>query len=77
MAGEFYSRMRSADAARCTTPTTSGRVLESEFPYRETDDQRTAIEAVMEDLEARHPMDHRLVATSDSKKEEAPRLRSR
>jgi transcription-repair coupling factor (superfamily II helicase) len=31
--------------------------LESEFPYRETDDQRTAIEAVMEDLEASHPMD--------------------
>jgi transcription-repair coupling factor (superfamily II helicase) len=31
--------------------------LESEFPYRETDDQRTAIEAVMEDLEAAHPMD--------------------
>jgi transcription-repair coupling factor (superfamily II helicase) len=31
--------------------------LESEFPYRETEDQRTAIEAVMEDLEAAHPMD--------------------
>ncbi len=31
--------------------------LESEFPYRETDDQRTAIEAVKEDLEAPHPMD--------------------
>jgi transcription-repair coupling factor (superfamily II helicase) len=31
--------------------------LESEFPYRETDDQRTAIEAVMEDLESPHPMD--------------------
>jgi transcription-repair coupling factor (superfamily II helicase) len=31
--------------------------LEAEFPYRETDDQRTAIEAVMEDLEAAHPMD--------------------
>jgi transcription-repair coupling factor (superfamily II helicase) len=31
--------------------------LESEFPYRETDDQRTAIEAVMEDLESAHPMD--------------------
>src|SRR5947209_1133466 len=31
--------------------------LESEFPYRETEDQRTAIEAVMEDLEAPHPMD--------------------
>ena len=26
--------------------------LESEFPYRETEDQRTAIEAVMEDLES-------------------------
>jgi transcription-repair coupling factor (superfamily II helicase) len=35
--------------------------LESEFPYRETEDQRTAIEAVKEDLEAPHPMD-RLVA---------------
>ncbi|HET7136936.1 MAG TPA: transcription-repair coupling factor [Gaiellaceae bacterium] len=31
--------------------------LEAEFPYRETEDQRTAIEAVMEDLEAAHPMD--------------------
>ncbi len=31
--------------------------LESEFPYRETDDQRTAIESVMEDLEAPRPMD--------------------
>ncbi|MFL5954490.1 MAG: CarD family transcriptional regulator, partial [Gaiellaceae bacterium] len=31
--------------------------LESAFPYRETDDQRTAIEAVMEDLESPHPMD--------------------
>src|SRR5205807_5275860 len=27
------------------------------FPYRETDDQRTAIEAVKEDLEAARPMD--------------------
>jgi transcription-repair coupling factor (superfamily II helicase) len=31
--------------------------LEAEFPYRETEDQRTAIEAVMDDLEAPHPMD--------------------
>jgi transcription-repair coupling factor (superfamily II helicase) len=31
--------------------------LEAEFPYRETDDQRTAIEAVKEDLEAPRPMD--------------------
>jgi transcription-repair coupling factor (superfamily II helicase) len=31
--------------------------LETEFPYRETEDQRTAIEAVKEDLEAAHPMD--------------------
>ncbi|HEY0415924.1 MAG TPA: transcription-repair coupling factor [Gaiellaceae bacterium] len=31
--------------------------LEAEFPYRETEDQRTAIEAVKEDLEAPHPMD--------------------
>jgi transcription-repair coupling factor (superfamily II helicase) len=31
--------------------------LEAEFPYRETDDQRTAIEAVMEGLESPHPMD--------------------
>src|SRR5207247_6799434 len=31
--------------------------LESEFQYRETEDQRTAIEAVKEDLEAPHPMD--------------------
>jgi len=31
--------------------------LEAAFPYRETDDQRTAIEAVKEDLEAPRPMD--------------------
>ena len=31
--------------------------LEAEFPYRETEDQRAAIEAVKEDLEAPHPMD--------------------
>ncbi len=31
--------------------------LEAEFPYRETDDQRAAIEAVKEDLEAPRPMD--------------------
>ncbi len=31
--------------------------LEAEFPYRETDDQRAAIEAVKEDLERPHPMD--------------------
>jgi transcription-repair coupling factor (superfamily II helicase) len=31
--------------------------LEAEFPYRETDDQRTAIEAVKDDLEAPRPMD--------------------
>jgi transcription-repair coupling factor (superfamily II helicase) len=31
--------------------------LEGEFPYRETDDQRRAIEAVKEDLEAPRPMD--------------------
>ena len=31
--------------------------LEAEFPYRETEDQRTAIEAVKEDLEAPRPMD--------------------
>jgi transcription-repair coupling factor (superfamily II helicase) len=31
--------------------------LEASFPYRETDDQREAIEAVKEDLEAARPMD--------------------
>ncbi len=31
--------------------------LESSFPYRETDDQQQAIEAVKEDLEAGRPMD--------------------
>src|SRR5215208_3132600 len=31
--------------------------METEFPYRETDDQRRAIEAVREDLEAPRPMD--------------------
>jgi len=31
--------------------------LEAEFPYRETEDQRSAIEAVKEDLETPRPMD--------------------
>ena len=31
--------------------------LETEFPFRETEDQARAIEAVKEDLEAPHPMD--------------------
>ncbi|HEV2590737.1 MAG TPA: transcription-repair coupling factor, partial [Gaiellaceae bacterium] len=31
--------------------------LETEFPYRETEDQRTAIESMKEDLEAPRPMD--------------------
>jgi transcription-repair coupling factor (superfamily II helicase) len=31
--------------------------LEAEFPYRETEDQRAAIEAMKEDLEAPRPMD--------------------
>jgi len=31
--------------------------LANDFPYRETEDQRTAIEAVMDDLESAHPMD--------------------
>jgi len=31
--------------------------LETSFPYRETEDQQTAIEAVKEDLEAPRPMD--------------------
>ena len=31
--------------------------LEGDFPYRETEDQGRAIEAVKEDLEAAHPMD--------------------
>src|SRR4029453_9724548 len=31
--------------------------LEASFPYRETDDQQAAIEAVKEDLEADRPMD--------------------
>jgi transcription-repair coupling factor (superfamily II helicase) len=31
--------------------------LEAEFPYRETEDQRTAIESVKEDLETPRPMD--------------------
>jgi transcription-repair coupling factor (superfamily II helicase) len=34
--------------------------LEASFPYRETEDQRTAIEAVKQDLEAPRPMDRLL-----------------
>src|SRR3712207_7664478 len=37
--------------------TTLFRSLEADFPYRETEDQARAIEAVKEDLEAPHPMD--------------------
>ncbi len=35
--------------------------LEAEFPYRETEDQRVAIESVKEDLEAPRPMDRLVV----------------
>ncbi|HSP72135.1 MAG TPA: transcription-repair coupling factor, partial [Gaiellaceae bacterium] len=35
--------------------------LEADFPYRETEDQRQAIEAVKEDLEAPRPMDRLVV----------------
>jgi transcription-repair coupling factor (superfamily II helicase) len=60
MAGELLQLY----AQRQTQPGTAYAVdhewverLEAEFPYRETEDQRTAIEAVKEDLEAPRPMD--------------------
>jgi transcription-repair coupling factor (superfamily II helicase) len=60
LAGELlalYARRQQAPGVAYTLDDEWLERLEAEFPYRETDDQRTAIEAVKEDLEAPRPMD--------------------
>ena len=52
------TRSASAPRGRRSTSTSDWlERLEASFPYRETDDQQRAIEAVKEDLEAARPMD--------------------
>jgi transcription-repair coupling factor (superfamily II helicase) len=63
-ARELAGELISLYAQRQTTPGVAYDLtsdwlerLETSFPYRETEDQQTAIEAVKEDLEAPRPMD--------------------
>jgi transcription-repair coupling factor (superfamily II helicase) len=60
LAGELlalYAQRQQAEGASFDLSNDWLERLEAEFPYRETDDQRTAIEAVKEDLETPRPMD--------------------
>jgi transcription-repair coupling factor (superfamily II helicase) len=60
LAGELlalYARRQRAPGISFETGDELSERLEASFPYRETDDQQRAIEAVTEDLEAPHPMD--------------------
>src|SRR6185437_14460837 len=60
LAGELlalYARRQQAPGAAYDTSSDWLERLETEFPYRETEDQQRAIEAVKEDLEAPRPMD--------------------
>jgi transcription-repair coupling factor (superfamily II helicase) len=60
LAGELlslYARRRSAPGHALDLTNDWLERLESSFPYRETEDQLQAIEAVKEDLEAGRPMD--------------------
>jgi transcription-repair coupling factor (superfamily II helicase) len=60
LAGELlalYARRQQAPGAAYDLRNEWLERLETEFPYRETEDQRRAIEAVKEDLEAPRPMD--------------------
>ena len=60
LAGELlalYARRQQAPGAAYDTSNDWLERLEAEFPYRETEDQERAIEAVKEDLEAPRPMD--------------------
>jgi transcription-repair coupling factor (superfamily II helicase) len=60
LAGELlalYARRQQAPGVAYELESEWFERLEAEFPYRETDDQRTAIEAVKEDLETPRPMD--------------------
>jgi transcription-repair coupling factor (superfamily II helicase) len=60
LAGELlalYARRQRAPGIVYSTEDELVERLETSFPYRETDDQQRAIEAVKEDLEAPRPMD--------------------
>jgi transcription-repair coupling factor (superfamily II helicase) len=60
LAGELlalYARRRQAPGQALDLSNDWLERLESSFPYRETEDQQQAIEAVKEDLEAGRPMD--------------------
>ena len=60
LAGELlslYARRRNASGQALDLTNDWLERLESSFPYRETEDQQQAIEAVKEDLEAGRPMD--------------------
>jgi transcription-repair coupling factor (superfamily II helicase) len=60
LAGELlalYARRQQAPGVAYDLSNEWFERLETEFPYQETEDQRTAIEAVKEDLEAPRPMD--------------------
>jgi transcription-repair coupling factor (superfamily II helicase) len=60
LAGELlalYARRQQAPGVAYELESEWFERLEAEFPYRETEDQRSAIEAVKEDLESPRPMD--------------------
>jgi transcription-repair coupling factor (superfamily II helicase) len=60
LAGELltlYARRQAAPGVAYDLTSDWLERLEADFPYRETEDQQTAIEAVKEDLEAARPMD--------------------
>jgi transcription-repair coupling factor (superfamily II helicase) len=60
LAGELlalYARRQNAPGVPFDLSSDWLERLEAEFPYRETEDQQRAIEAVKADLEAPHPMD--------------------
>jgi transcription-repair coupling factor (superfamily II helicase) len=60
LAGELlalYARRQQAEGQAFDLRNEWLERLETEFPYRETEDQQSAIEAVKEDLEAPRPMD--------------------
>jgi len=60
LAGELlalYARRQQAEGIAYELSNDWLERLEAEFPYRETEDQQTAIEAVKEDLESARPMD--------------------
>src|SRR5438046_8983662 len=60
LAGELlalYARRQQAEGQTFDLRNEWLERLETEFPYRETEDQQRAIEAVKEDLEAPSPMD--------------------